>query len=66
MFHILWDFINKCAVCRTLGAKFGTQKMAELTSQRVTDSLPFSYCVVDMSGYSRTDMVQCSHAFQVE
>ena len=42
--------IDKCRTCRELRGKLGEQKMADLPSERVTPSPPFSYCGADMFG----------------
>ena len=47
----MWKQCNQ-QMCnlQNLRGKFGTQKMAELPRQRVTDSPSFTYCGVDMFG----------------
>ena len=42
--------ISKCVTCRRLRGKVGEQFMADLTSGRLQEEPPFTYCVVDMFG----------------
>ena len=42
--------IYKCVICRRFRGKFGEQKMANLPSERCSESAPFTYSGVDMFG----------------
>ena len=46
----VWSKLFKCIQCKRLRGKLGIQKMANLTSSRLMEVPPFTYCSVDMFG----------------
>ena len=44
------NIIYNCVVCHRYRGRFGEQKMADLPSRRLNESVPFTHCGTDMFG----------------